>query len=189
MALKAAYDIRCSCGAAFTGEVCEYVLVEHDPELKDAILSGEFNRVACPSCGHGWSSETATCTGTKRTGCPSGYAEGRTSRKEKSGEGTAGKEHPPGMSFHGRHGARKELLVFGREALIELLLREDPELRKSEGRMPEKEPRGPTGSWRGETGSGVSAAPREKDPGRHAAAISRETMAPADDPEDRGRDG
>ena len=53
MALKATYDIRCSCGAAFAGDVYEYVFAEYDPDLKDAILSGGFNRIPCPACGQG----------------------------------------------------------------------------------------------------------------------------------------
>jgi len=135
MALKAAYDIRCSCGAAFTGEACEYVLVEHDPELKDAILSGEFNRVSCPSCGHGlivgnsylYRDETNKLSVwvCGREDAP----KGKVRRKELL------EKLRDRLECHFTDGAEpgSELLVFGREALIELLLREDPELRKREG--------------------------------------------------------
>ncbi len=128
MALKAAYDIRCSCGATFTGEACEYVLVEHDPELKDAILSGEFNRVTCPSCGHGlvvgnsylYRDETNKLSVwvCGREDAPKGEE-----RKKELLEKLRNR-----LECHFTDGAKpgSELLVFGREALIELLLQGGP---------------------------------------------------------------
>ncbi|MBE0602782.1 MAG: hypothetical protein IH611_04015 [Deltaproteobacteria bacterium] len=142
MALKAAYDIRCSCGAAFTGEACEYVLVEHDPELKDAILSGEFNRVFCPSCGHGlvvgnsylYRDETNRLSVWVCGKEDEAKAKGRTRE-------LLGKLRNR-LECHFTDGAEPgtERLVFGREALIELLLREDPGLRKNEGRCLKRNP-------------------------------------------------
>jgi hypothetical protein len=138
MALKAEYDIRCSCGAAFTAEACEYLLAEHDPELRDAILSGEFNRVTCPSCGHGLAVGNSYLY-RDETNRLSVWVCGREDLP-KGNEGVTEllARLRSRLECHYTDGAEpgKELVVFGREALIELLLKEDPALRKSEaGRL------------------------------------------------------
>ena len=50
MAYRAGYEVLCSCGERFTAQLCEYIFTEYDTELKDALLAGELNLVACPSC-------------------------------------------------------------------------------------------------------------------------------------------
>jgi hypothetical protein len=133
MALKAEYEIRCPCGTTFTGEVCEYVFVEHDPHLKDAILSGEFNRVTCPSCGRGLPVENRYL-----------YRD----EKNRLWVWVCGKEEEPRRAelaeelieknavieshFLDEVGEYRKFLVFGRNALIGLLLEEDRDLKRNE---------------------------------------------------------
>ena len=134
MALKATYDIRCSCGAAFSAEACEYVLVEHDPELKDAILSGEFNRATCPSCGHSLIVGNSYLYRDETNKLSVWVCGGEDAPKGEKRKKELLVKLRARLECHFTDGAKpgSELLVFGREALIELLLREDPELRKRE---------------------------------------------------------
>jgi hypothetical protein len=133
MALKAAYAIRCSCGATFTGDVYEYVFAEYDPELKDAILSGAFNRVPCPSCGQGLPVENRYLYRDEKNRlwvwvC---NKEDEPKREELAKELFEKNARLECHFLDGLESYRK-LLVFGREALIGLLLKEDPDLQKSE---------------------------------------------------------
>jgi len=133
MALKAAYDIRCSCGATFTGDVYEYVFAEYDPELKDAILSGEFNRVPCPSCGQGLPVENRYLYRDEKNRlwvwvC---NEEEEPKREELAKELFEKNPRLEGHFLDGMEFYRK-LLVFGRGGLLELLLKEDPDLERSE---------------------------------------------------------
>jgi len=50
MALKVPYEITCACGETFTDDLFEYVFTEYDPEVKDILIQGGFNRVECPAC-------------------------------------------------------------------------------------------------------------------------------------------
>jgi hypothetical protein len=133
MALKAAYDIRCSCGATFTGDVYEYVFAEYDPELKDAILSGAFNRVPCPSCGQGLPVENRYLYRDEKNRlwvwvCKK---EDEPEREKLEKELFEKNSRLECHFLDGMESCRK-LLVFGREDLIGLLLKEDPDLQKSE---------------------------------------------------------
>jgi len=133
MALKAAYDIRCSCGATFTGDVYEYVFAEYDPELKDAILSGEFNRVPCPSCGQGLPVENRYLYRDEKNRlwvwvC---NKEDEPKREELAKELFEKNARLECHFLDGMESYRK-FLVFGREDLIGLLLKEDPDLQKGE---------------------------------------------------------
>lgn len=135
MALKATYAIRCSCDTTFTGDIFEYVFSEHDPELKDAILSGEFNLVTCPSCDQSIPVENRFL-----------YRD----EKNKLWVWVCNREEEPrrdalveelidknaSMEFHSLEDREsyRNFLVFGREGLLELLLREDPSLKRREGR-------------------------------------------------------
>jgi hypothetical protein len=133
MALKAAYDIRCSCGAGFTGDVYEYVFAEHDPELKDAILSGEFNRVPCPSCGQRLSVENRFLYRDEKNRLwvwVCGKEE--EPRKDALTEERIEKSAFPDWHFLEDMDDYRKFLVFGRGGLLELLLKEDPDLQKSE---------------------------------------------------------
>lgn len=141
MALKAAYEIRCSCGAAFVGEVYEYVFVEHDPELKDAILSGEFNHVPCPSCGNRVHVENRFLYRDEMNNlwvwvCRTGE---KTERADLARDLLERNTAIEGYFLDDQEAYRK-FLVFGREALIELLLREDPVLKRAEGKRLKENP-------------------------------------------------
>ncbi len=141
MALKAAYEIRCVCGAAFAADSYEYVFAEHDPHLRDAILSGEFNRAACPSCGRG---------------LPVGNRFLYRDEKNRLWVWVCGKEEEPKRAelmeeligkdavIEGHfldHGEDyRKFLVFGRIGLIGLLLEEDRALRRSEGKRLRERP-------------------------------------------------
>ncbi len=50
MALLFPYMLHCRCGAAFEVNLCEYVFVEHDPKVKLALATGDFNGAVCPVC-------------------------------------------------------------------------------------------------------------------------------------------
>ncbi|MGE5246837.1 MAG: CpXC domain-containing protein [Verrucomicrobiota bacterium] len=133
MALKATYDIRCSCGAAFSADVYEYVFAEHDPELKDAILSGDFNRVPCPACGQLLAVESQYLyrDETNRLWvwvCAKGE------EAKKDGVDVEGIEKKTLMDFHflDHQEAYRKHVVFGRDGLLELLWSEDPALGKAE---------------------------------------------------------
>ncbi len=141
MALKATYEVRCSCGARFTGTVYEYVFVEHDPELKDSILSGAFNRIPCPSCRQAvhvearflYRDETAklwvwVCRRDEE------------GRREELTEELIERNAVIEGRFLDDQDAYRKFLVFGREALIELLLREDPALKRAEGKWLKRNP-------------------------------------------------
>ncbi len=141
MALKSRYDIRCSCGGAFTGDVYEYVFAEHDPDLKDAILSGEFNRIPCPSCGQVLAVENRFLYRDEKNRlwvwvCKKGEESGRGEWVEELMEKTAFME----CHFLDGEEEYRKFLVFGREELIELLLKEDADLKRREGRRLKRNP-------------------------------------------------
>lgn len=133
MALKVAYDIRCSCGAAFTGDIYEYVFTEHDPELKDAILSGEFNRVPCPSCGQRLPVENRFLYRDEKNRLLV-WVCGKEDELRKDALTEELFENNPFMDCHfldDREAYRKHI-VFGRDGLLELLWEEDRDLKKNE---------------------------------------------------------
>ena len=141
MALKATYDIRCSCGAAFAGEVYEYVFAEYDPDLKDAILSGGFNRFPCPACRQGVPVENRFLYRDEKNRlwvwvCKKGE---EPKREELAKELIDKNTFIEGHFLDGMDDYRK-FLVFGRDGLIELLLKEDEELKRKEGRSLKRNP-------------------------------------------------
>lgn len=141
MALKTMYDIRCSCGAAFAGEVYEYVFTEYDPDLKDAILSGGFNRFPCPECREGVPVENRFLYRDEKNRlwvwvCKKGEEPKRDGLAKELIEKNTFIE---GHFLDGMEDYRK-FLVFGRDGLIELLLREDAELKRREGRCLKRNP-------------------------------------------------
>ncbi len=141
MALKVAYDIRCSCGAAFREDIYEYVFAEHDPELKDAILSGEFNRIPCPSCGHRLAMENRFLYRDEKNRLwvwVCGKEEEL--RKEALTEDLIEKSAFLDCHFLDGMDDYRKFLVSGRGGLLELLLKEDPDLQKSEGKDLKRNP-------------------------------------------------
>jgi len=50
MSISSNCEIICDCGETFEAELWTAVSVSDNPELKDLILSGEFNLVSCPKC-------------------------------------------------------------------------------------------------------------------------------------------
>ena len=141
MALKAAYEIRCSCGAAFTGDVYEYVFVDHDPELKDAILSGDFNRVPCPSCGERLSLENRYLYRDEKNRLwvwVCGKEE--EPRKDALTEELIEKRAFLDWHFLDDMADYRKFLVFGRGGLLELLWKEDRDLRSGEKKFLKRHP-------------------------------------------------
>ena len=141
MALKKEYEIRCSCKARFTAPVCEYILADHDPELKAAILSGDFNQVVCPSCDRRLRVEIPFLYRDEKNNLFVWVCAREDERKRKKLEKEL-IEKKSGLECHFVDGAEpgKEMLVFGREAMVLLLLREDQELKKREERRLRKTP-------------------------------------------------
>ncbi len=141
MALKTVYEIRCSCGATFAGEVYEYVFAEYDPELKDSILSGEFNRIPCPSCDQRLHIENRFLYRDEKNKlwvwvCKKEEEPRRDELAEELIEKNAFIEG----HFLDDKGEYRKFLVFGREGLVELLLKEDIALKRSEERSLKKNP-------------------------------------------------
>ena len=50
-------DFHCDCGRAFSAPVYKSANVTLDPSLAEAIASGSFNVIACPSCDREWPAE------------------------------------------------------------------------------------------------------------------------------------
>lgn len=50
MSLTFVDEIKCPCGETFESELYQSVSVTKNPELKEAVLAGEFNIVQCPAC-------------------------------------------------------------------------------------------------------------------------------------------
>ena len=141
MALKATYDIRCSCGAAFSADIYEYVFAEHDPELKDAILSGDFNRVPCPACGQLLAVESRYLYRDEKNRlwvwvC----ARGEKARKDELDVEWIEKRTSMDFHFLDHQEAYRKHVVFGRDGLLELLWSEDPDLRKAERKALKENP-------------------------------------------------
>jgi len=135
MALKATYEIRCDCGKTFTGDVYEYVFAEHDPELADSILSGEFNRVSCPACGRGLPIENRFLYRDEKNKLWIWVCrKGEEPRREELAEELIEKNAVIEGHFLEDEKDYRKFLVFGREGLIGLLLKEDRALKRREGR-------------------------------------------------------
>lgn len=135
MALKTTYEIRCSCGTTFTEDIYEYIFAEYDPELKDLILSGEFNRITCPSCDERLRVETRFLYRDEKNKlwvwvCKREEEPQRDALAEDLIEKNASME----FHFLEERESYRKFMVFGREGLLELLLKEDPTLKRKEGR-------------------------------------------------------
>ena len=135
MAFKTTYEIKCSCGAQFTGDFYEYIFTEYDSELKDAILSGEFNWTTCPSCKESLQIENRFLYRDETNKlwvwvCKRGEEAQRDELFESLMERNT--------QFDDHHLDNKEdyrkYLVFGRDSLVELLLRKDKDLKRREGK-------------------------------------------------------
>ncbi len=135
MALKAKYEIRCGCNTTFVGDIIEYVFSEHDPELKDSILSGEFNLVTCPSCDQSIPVENRFLYRDEKNKLWVWVCKREEeSQRDALTEELIEKNAPMEFHFLGERESYRKYLVFGREGLLELLLREDPILKRREGR-------------------------------------------------------
>jgi hypothetical protein len=141
MAFKVAYEITCSCGVTFTADLVDYVFTEYDPELKEAILSDDFNSVICPSCRESLNIENRFLYRDEKNKlwvwvCKKEDEPQRDQLVEELLEkSTYIKDH----HLDDKEDYRK-LLVFGRDELIELLLQEDQILKRTEGRQLKSSP-------------------------------------------------
>lgn len=135
MAFKIPYELKCSCNRTFQADIYEYVFVQYDPELKDMILSGEFNMVTCPSCEETFPIENRFLYRDEKNKlwiwvCKK---EGISKRKRLEKELLEKNVQIKGHFLEHQEDYRK-FLVFGRDELIELLLKEDKSLKKKEGK-------------------------------------------------------
>lgn len=51
MSISNLEEIKCPCGEVFEAELLSAISVSDNPELKEALISGEINLVCCPGCG------------------------------------------------------------------------------------------------------------------------------------------
>ncbi|MDR2425799.1 MAG: CpXC domain-containing protein [Endomicrobium sp.] len=51
MSISNLEEIKCPCGEVFEAELLSAISVCDNPELKEALISGEINLVCCPACG------------------------------------------------------------------------------------------------------------------------------------------
>ncbi|MCL2144426.1 MAG: CpXC domain-containing protein [Endomicrobia bacterium] len=51
MSISSLEEIKCPCGEVFEAELLSAISVSDNPELKEALISGEINIVCCPACG------------------------------------------------------------------------------------------------------------------------------------------
>jgi hypothetical protein len=136
MAFKASYEIKCSCGEKFMEELYEYVFAEYDPDLKEALLTGEFNWLTCPLCGERFHVETRFLYRDEKNMlwiwvC---RRDEESQREELYEELMEKSTHFEDHHLDDKENYRK-FLVFGREALIKLLLTEDKDLKRIEGKQ------------------------------------------------------
>lgn len=141
MALKLPYEISCSCGKRFQADIYEYVFTEYDPELKDMILAGEFNCATCPSCKERLNIENRFLYRDEKNRlwiwvCKKEEELKRERlKRELIDKNTSIKGH-----FLDDQEEYRKFLAFGREGLIELLLKEDKALKRIEEKHLKKNP-------------------------------------------------
>jgi hypothetical protein len=117
------------------------VFAEYDPDLKNSILSGGFNRLPCPACRQGVPVENRFLYRDEKNRlwvwvCKMGE---EPKRDELAKELIEKNTFIEGHFLDGMDDYRK-FLVFGRDGLIELLLKEDEELKRKEGRSLKRNP-------------------------------------------------
>lgn len=135
MAFKAPYEIRCSCGKQFTNDLYEYVFTAYDPELKEALLSGEFNLVTCPSCQESLHVENRFLYRDEKSKLWVWVCiKEEEPQKDQLFEDLFAKNTYFADHFLDEKEDYRKFLVFGREGLIELLLKEDKNLKRTEGK-------------------------------------------------------
>lgn len=141
MALKVPYELRCSCGKKFKSDIYEYVFTEYDPELKHMILAGDFNSVTCPSCKERLNIENRFLYRDEKNRLWIWVCKKEEELKRESLEKELIEKN---ISIEGHflddQEEYRKFLVFGREGLIELLLKEDKALKRTEGKLFKKNP-------------------------------------------------
>ena len=50
MSILSTCEVKCSCDEVFESELWKAVSISDDPDLKNLVLSGQFNVVECPKC-------------------------------------------------------------------------------------------------------------------------------------------
>lgn len=141
MALKIPYEVGCSCGENFQAELFEYVFAEYDPELKDMILSGEFNSLTCPSCREILNIENRFLYRDEKNRLWVWVCKKEDIHQEKGLERELIEKNAVIQGHHlDNQEDYRKFLVFGREGLIELLLKEDKALKRGEGKSLKKNP-------------------------------------------------
>jgi hypothetical protein len=121
-------EIACPCGEVFEAELWNSIDASSDPELKEALVSGEINVVCCPRCREIFHAEHFVLYHDSQNGIlafvyPSGFvAQKEHWRKKMAADFKRAVDGlPPGQSID-----YEPVLLFGLDDLVELI-REDDE--------------------------------------------------------------
>ena len=127
MGLKFLYEISCNCGSTFQTELWEYVFADRDPDLRTSILFGNFNLVSCSSCGADLDADISYLYRDEKNKLwiwVCGAKERKAGPTEKS-------ERISGYFLDDQRNYQKHIAQ-GRNGLLYILLKEDPELKEKE---------------------------------------------------------
>ena len=134
MGLTMPYELTCVCGNVFKTKLYEYVFSDDFPEVKEKILNGEFYFVTCPKCEQLLNVENRFLYRDEQNRlwiwvCKPEEKRQKKELKEQLIDGDAFIAIKDGYDVKYR-----KYLVFGREELLALLLKEDKILRKEESK-------------------------------------------------------
>ena len=132
MGLAMPYELKCGCGNRFEVKRYEYVFADDFPEVKRKILNGEFYLETCPGCGQILNVENRFLYRDEQARlwvwvCSSEVRKDRKRLKEQllKGDAPIEAEDVYGIRY-------RKYVVFGRDALLALILREDKALKNEE---------------------------------------------------------
>lgn len=120
-------EIRCPCGEVFEAELWNAINAQEDPELKEALLCGEINVVCCPACSQIFYAEHFVLYHDSAKELlafvyPSSFETQATHCAAKMKEDF---QRALGDAEHQHHITYDPILLFGLDALVEILRAED----------------------------------------------------------------
>jgi hypothetical protein len=129
MSTRKLEEIKCPCGEVFEAELWNGISVSEDPDLREALLSGEINIVCCPACSEVFYAEHFLLYHDSENELlafvyPSSFADqsGQLENKMMADFDRAMKDFDPERQF-----SYKPVLLFGLDALVELIRRDEEE--------------------------------------------------------------